>query len=155
MNELTLRAVTRAEILELEGLMVALARERHPDMKPGNTDSLAPVKHHFAPGLYAREIFLPAGTRIIGKIHRTSHVMTVAQGSGIIWNEFGGFEYKAGMTRVTRIGTKNIAWAREDTIIITYHPTQHQDVDAIERDIISPSYEAFDALGLDRKELIT
>lgn len=154
MNEVTLRAVTRAEILELEGLMVALAREQRPDMQPGNTDALAPVKHHFSPGLYAREIFLPAGIRIIGKIHRTSHVMTVAQGSGIIWNEFGAYEYKAPMTHVTKAGAKNIVWAREDTVIITYHPTDHQDVEAIEREIISPSYEAFDALGYDRKELL-
>lgn len=154
MNEVTLRAVTRAEILELEGLMVALVHERHPGMEPGNTDAIAPVKHHFSPGLYAREIFLPAGIRIIGKIHRTSHVMTVAQGSGIIWNEFGAYEYRAPMTHITKAGAKNIVWAREDTVIVTYHPTEHRDVESIERDIISPSYEMFDKLGCSYKEQI-
>jgi hypothetical protein len=154
MNELALRAVSRAEILELEELMVAYARVKHPGMEPGNTDVIAPVKHHFSPGLYAREIFLPAGIRIIGKIHRTSHVMTVAQGSGIIWNEFGAYEYAAPMTHVTKAGAKNVVWAKEDSVIITYHPTDHQDVESIERDIISPSYAAFDAIAHARKELL-
>jgi len=142
MNTLALRAVSRAEIIELENLMVALARERTPEMEPGNTDTIAPVKHHFSPGLYAREIFLPAGTRIIGKIHLTSHVMTVAQGSGVVWNEFGAYEYRAPMTHVTKAGAKNVVWAREDSVIITYHQTNHDNVEAIERDIIAPSYEA-------------
>jgi len=29
-----------------------------------------PVTHHFAPHVYAREMFLPAGHTIVGKIHK-------------------------------------------------------------------------------------
>jgi hypothetical protein len=155
MNAIALRAVSREEILELEGLMVALALEGREGSAAGNTDSVAPVKHHFAPGLYCREIFLPAGLRIIGKIHRTSHLITVAQGSGIIWNEFGAYEYGAPLTKLTRPGAKNVVWAREDSVIFTYHPTQATTVEEIEAEIISKSYADFDALGHDQKEKLT
>ena len=152
MNHLALRAISRAEILELESLMSALSSERgHP---PGNTDRIAPVKHHFAPGLYAREMFLLAGTRIVGKIHRSAYITTIAKGSGIIWNEFGAFEYNAPMTFVSREGVKNVGWAREDSIIINYHPTNLTDLGELEREIIVDSYEAFDALQQERKGLI-
>lgn len=147
MNDLALRPVSRHEILELEALMVMHAVAIRGEVKLGYTDDLAPVKHHFSPGLYAREIFLPAGLRIIGKIHRTSHVMTVAKGSGIIWNEFGAYEFAAPMTKVTKAGAKNVVWAREDTVIVTYHPTQLTDVAEIESEIISRDYAEFDALS--------
>ncbi|MGL4274890.1 MAG: hypothetical protein ACRCTO_21575, partial [Pseudomonas paracarnis] len=29
-----------------------------------------PVRHHFAPGIYAREINIPKGTVLIGAVHR-------------------------------------------------------------------------------------
>lgn len=151
---MSLRPVTREEILELEALMVELAREQQPDLELGCTDALAPVKHHFAPGLYAREIFLPAGLRIVGKIHKTSHLMTVCKGSGIIWNEFGSYEFQAPTTHLTRPGAKNVVWTREDTVIVTYHPTNLTSVADIEREIIAQSYEEFDALYQEPKEMI-
>lgn len=148
-----LRPISRVEILELEALMVAIAAQAQPEFRPGCTDAIAPVRHHFAPGLYARECFLPAGTRIIGKIHKTSHFMQVTKGSGIVWNEFDAFEYEAGLMKVTRPGAKNVVWAREDSIIITFHPTKHAKLEDIERDVIAESYAEFDALPMAAKEI--
>lgn len=136
---------SREEIAELESAMLELARAEQAGFAPGNTDAIAPVKHHFAPGLYAREIFLPAGTRIVGKIHRTAHLMTVVAGSGLLWNEFAAYEYRAPFTQLTHPGAKNVLWVREDTIIVTYHPTILTNLADIEREIIAPDYAALPA----------
>lgn len=142
---LPIAAASRADIAELEAAMVAFATSSDAGFTPGCTDDVAPVKHHFAPGLYGREIFLPAGTRIIGKIHRTAHLMTVAAGRGLLWNEFAAYKYRAPFTQLTQPGAKNVLWVQEDTVIITYHPTQLTDVAAIEREIICADYHQLQA----------
>src|SRR5690242_10473496 len=40
----------------------------------------APVTHHFAPGVYMREIFMPAGAFVIGHEHRTEHLNVILTG---------------------------------------------------------------------------
>lgn len=131
---------SRGAIAELEAAMLEAAATEQPDFVPGCTNNVAPVKHHFAPGLYAREIFLPAGTRIVGKIHRTAHLMTVVAGRGFLWNEFAAYEYRAPFTQITHPGAKNVLWVQEDTVIVTYHPTDLTDVVQIEREIICADY---------------
>ena len=39
-----------------------------------------PLKHYFAPGVYLREIFMPAGSVVIGKIHKTEHFNIIQKG---------------------------------------------------------------------------
>lgn len=146
------RPPSREDIAELEAAMLAAAADRDAEFIPGNTDHIAPVKHHFAPGLYAREIFLPAGTRIVGKIHRTAHLMTVVAGRGLLWNEFAAYEYRAPFTHVTVPLVKNVLWVIDDSIIVTYHPTDLTDVDAIEREIILDTYDQLPAAAA--KEMI-
>ena len=43
-----------------------------------------PLKHHFAPGVYLREIFMPADTVVIGMIHKTEHLNILIQGACLI-----------------------------------------------------------------------
>ena len=33
-----------------------------------------PVKHHFGSGIYIREVFLPAGTLVLGHAHKEKHI---------------------------------------------------------------------------------
>ena len=37
------------------------------------------TKHHFADGIYARELFIPAGVCLVGALHKTNHLFTVSQ----------------------------------------------------------------------------
>ena len=43
-------------------------------------DAICDVKHMFANGCYLREIFMPAGARVIGKIHATEHFNIILKG---------------------------------------------------------------------------
>lgn len=46
-----------------------------------------PLRHFFTPGLYCREITMPAGAIITSKIHMTQHQYTVSKGRCSVWIE--------------------------------------------------------------------
>lgn len=136
--------VTRDQIMQLQASMVDRLRELGAKVTPGNTDADCPVKHHFAPGLYAREILIPAGFVIVGKIHRHAHINTISKGRVVVATEFGTQELVAPCTFVSQPGTKRAVVAQEDTIWTTYHPTEETDLAKIEAHVIAPTFEAYE-----------
>lgn len=108
-----------------------------------------PLAHHHAPGMYARELTIPAGTIIVGKIHRTEHLFVLLRGSVTVVTESGLERLEAPQTRVTPIGTKRLIYAHTDATWTTFHPTQETDLDKIEEAIIAPTFET---IGLEVKE---
>ena len=48
----------------------------HPDTKQAEL----PPKHSFSPGVYVRELAIPEGTLLIGKIHKHRHQSIKIQG---------------------------------------------------------------------------
>jgi hypothetical protein len=135
---------TREAIVRLQDALIDELRASGAQFTPGNTDDLCPVTHHFAPGLYAREIFIPAGVLIIGKIHRHAHVNTISKGKVTVATEFGLKELQAPVTFVSQPGTKRAVVAQEDTIWTTYHPTDETDLARIEDYVIAPTFEALE-----------
>jgi hypothetical protein len=106
------------------------------------------LKHTFAPGTYAREIFLPAETFIVGKIHKHAHLNIVVRGRCTVVTEFGRCEIDATRGPVTftsDAGTKRALFVHEDTVWITVHRTDSTDLAEIEREIIAPDYPELDA----------
>jgi hypothetical protein len=136
--------VTREKIMRLENALIEMLKAQGKDFTVGNTDEDAPLTHHFAPGLYAREIFLPKGLIIIGKIHRHAHVNTISKGHVIVATEFGTEELKAPHSWASQPGIKRAVVALEDTIWTTYHPTDETNLVKIEEHVIAPSFEAYD-----------
>jgi len=114
-----------------------------------------PLTHHFAPGAYGREIFIPADTLVVGKIHKHAHLNMLMQGKVSVATEDGVKSYQAPMVMVSRAGTKRVVYAHTDTIWVTVHLTDSQDLEEIEEQIIAKTFEEFDALhGIDMPALI-
>jgi hypothetical protein len=106
-----------------------------------------PLKHTFAPGMYAREILLPAGTFIVGKIHKHAHLNIVTRGRCIVVTEFGKREIDATegpITFTSDAGTKRALYVQEETVWTTIHAVHSTDLAEIEREIIAPSYPELD-----------
>ena len=103
-----------------------------------------PVRHHFAPGSYGREIFLPARTVIVGKIHRHSHLNVLSAGKVIVLTERGLEELVAPCTFVSPEGTRRVVYTVEDAVWTTVHVTNETDLAVIERDIIAEDYYAIE-----------
>lgn len=125
------RAKRRNGILALQEEMLKLPENNIP-----------PVEHFFAPGVYARQMFIPKGHVVIGKIHRHAHLNIVSFGRIRVATEFGPMMIEGPHTFVSQPGTKRVVHAEEDTLWTTIHVTDETDLEKIEQYVIAPDYEA-------------
>lgn len=105
-----------------------------------DTGSICPVRHRFAKGLYCREILIPKGVKIIGKIHATEHFNTIVQGECLVITTTEEKRIKAPYTWVTKSGEQKAVLALSDVLWQTYHVTDKTDVDEIEKDVIVDNF---------------
>lgn len=106
-----------------------------------------PTQDLFADGMYARVLPRPAGTLIVGKVHRREHFYIVAKGRvAVTMGDGQAVEYGAGTVLVSAPGTKRAVLALEDSVCLTVHRTDSRDLDEIERELLEPDDTAlFDA----------
>ena len=98
-----------------------------------------PVTHHFAPGVYIREIFMPAGTVVIGKIHKTEHFNILERGvCTIVHDDHTIEELRAPLTFVSKAGVQKVLYINEDTVWKTVHVTEETDLVMLENLLIEP-----------------
>jgi quercetin dioxygenase-like cupin family protein len=91
---------------------------------------------HFAPGLYARQLLLPAGATIVGKRHKKEHIYIVTRGRVAVDSGSGAVIHEAGSVHVSQPGAKRAIHALEDAIFTTVHRTDNTDLDDIERELL-------------------
>ena len=94
------------------------------------------VTDHFADGLYARELFIPAGVCLVGALHKTNHIFTVSQGECYAVTHEGKEHIVAPYTGQTRPGMKRVIYALTDTVWTTYHPTDETNPEKIAEQIL-------------------
>ncbi len=111
-------------------------------------------EHYFAPGMYGRKFFMPAGMLVVGKIHRHAHLMMVLKGKATVITEFGKEEVEAGYVSVSQPGAKRVVLAHEDTLFMTVHVNadNSEDLADIEKEHIIPESEYL--LDIDKKEIL-
>ncbi len=98
-----------------------------------------PPVHHFAPGVYVRELAIPADTFVVGKLHRHDHIVMLIQGEATILTPDGVISHlKAPAIWLSKAGVKRALKTHSDAIFVTVHPTNETDLDAIEADVIVP-----------------
>lgn len=98
-----------------------------------------PQNHIFTPGLYVREIFMPAGAVFVSKIHRSKHPFVISKGAVSVWMaETGWQRLEAPHTGVTMPGARRILFIHEDCVWSTFHPTTETDLEKIESQLIEP-----------------
>lgn len=111
-----------------------------------------PVRHHFAPGVYAREMTAPAGVIVSGKVHKTEHLNILSKGEISVLTENGVKRLKAPHTFISKPGTKRIGYVHEELVWTTIHNTHETDVAKIEQDLVQDDFES---IGADTVALIT
>lgn len=77
------------------------------------------------PGLYSRELLMPAGMLCTSRIHKTCHQFVVSEGAISVYNTFGDTQdlFTSGHHGITYPGTRRVLYAHEDTRWVTFHPT--------------------------------
>jgi hypothetical protein len=82
-----------------------------------------PLTHRFTNGLYVREIFMPAGSLITSKIHKTQHQFFILKGAVSVWIDEGEELYfEAPYIGITEPGTRRVLYIWEDCVWATAHP---------------------------------
>lgn len=95
-----------------------------------------PVWHHFAPGLYARCMLIPARTVLTGAVHKTEHLCIVSGDIDVTTD--------VGVRRIThphtiissKPGTKRAGFAHADTFWTTIHATDETDLDKLVEELV-------------------
>lgn len=91
-----------------------------------------PIRHHFSPGVYAREITIPAGTLLTGRIHKYEQLNILSGGEISVLTDDGMKRVKAPFTVVSPPGTKRIAYAHTECTWTTILATEEKDPEVIE-----------------------
>lgn len=133
MHERALQLGRREAIMRLQDAIVYGGLDVGP--------AACPVQHHFAPGAYGREMTLPAGLVVVGKIHKHAHINVISNGRVQVFTEQDGvLELAAPCTFVSSPGTKRVIHVLEETVWTTVHVTDKTDLAEIEREVIATDF---------------
>lgn len=109
-----------------------------------------PIRHHFAPGIYAREITIPKGTVLTGAIHKQESLVVLSAGRLRLVTDDGTVEISAPYTLTCKAGAKNAALALEDSVWTNFFATEETDQDKLV-ELLTES-KASDLLGGDTNQ---
>lgn len=131
-------AIVRQHIGRAEARIAALPESWH-----GDTER-CPLRHSFGDQTYMREIFIPRGTILTGKIHRQTHPYFLLTGEALVITEHDGAVYmQAPLAGISQAGVKRFIYAVTDLwwVTIHYNEDNTRDLAVLESRLIAPSYE--------------
>jgi len=95
------------------------------------------TNHYFAHGTYTREVLLPKGLVLTGKIHRHSCINIIAKGKILVVTDEGEYTIEAPHTFVSGPNVKKAGAVLEDTVWLNVHPWDGEsDLEQIENQVI-------------------
>lgn len=97
------------------------------------------VVHHWVPGVYIRELHVPKGTTLVGKIHKYDQFHFLLKGELLVSIDKEVQCIKAPATILSKAGAKRVAYAKEDTVWLMVHGTDETDIAKIEDHFIAKS----------------
>jgi hypothetical protein len=103
----------------------------------------AQCTHHFADGVYARALWIPAGSAVVGKIHKQSRICIIAAGRCKFSDEYRSEEVAAPWIGEFSPNSKTAVIALEDTLWIAVLGTELRDPQEIVRTLTAPSWTAY------------
>jgi len=132
----------RKQILNFQSLLQNVDDKKYIVVDDKQSTKVCPLKHTFSDGIYVREIFIPAGMFIVGKIHKHDHPNFLLSGEVTVVTEDGIEDLKGPLSIMSKAGTKRALYAITDLVWITVHanPTNTEDLKELEEEIIAPTY---------------
>jgi hypothetical protein len=151
-NELYLpdKNISRENLIDFEELL-----KNVDGAFAGDTEN-CPLKHSFSDGIYVREITIPAGMVIVGKIHKHDHPNFLLKGEVIVFTESKGEEHlKAPCSMISEGGTKRALYSITELVWTTVHcnPTNTRDMKELEKIVIADSFEEYEKFLLKEKSV--
>lgn len=100
-------------------------------------------ENYFSLGVYARALYIPKDTILVGKIHKYPQLNILASGSMQVLVGEEVKQIEAPFIVNSPAGTKRIAKALSDCVWVTVHGTNLTDVDEIESHFIAQDEDEF------------
>jgi len=120
--------IQKASLEALEGKMLEL-----PQVE-------CPVVHHFGPGIYIREVSMPAGSLALGHAQKFEHLNILLKGAVAMLDDEGEvIELRAPMIFTGKPGRK-FGYIIEDTVWQNVYATDETDVDILEETYLDKDY---------------
>jgi len=140
---------SKEKILKLEQSLFCIADgvNVEGDGKHIVTESkIAPIKHAFADQVYIRQMDVKEGSVVVGAIHNHLHVWFLLAGRITVATEKTTEDYIAPCYVVSTPGVKRVILANEDSIFVNIHknPSNTQDINELEKEIVSLNYEEYE-----------
>jgi hypothetical protein len=98
-----------------------------------------PVVHHFGPGIYIREVRLPANSLILGHKHKTDHTNILISGKLRFLNEGGNVVELVGPCVLNSNAGRKIAYIVEDVIWQNVYATDERDIEKLDEAFVCKS----------------
>lgn len=129
------------QIAPIPAALEAMCKEAIAVGATSDASSLMLLEHYFVPGAYARSLWRPKGTLIVGKTHKFACFTFLMSGRLAVWENGSSREIIAPAFFVSPAGSKKVTFAQEDSLLITVHPTVETDLDKIESELIVPEID--------------
>jgi hypothetical protein len=131
-------------INKVESLEQNMLRSELPGIAKGNSD-MFPLKHSFSEGVYIREMFMPKGGFVIGKLYKISHTWFLLSGELEIATDEGAMHYVAPCYVNAPEGTKRVLHALQDSVFVNVYPNPDNitDIETLEDMLTCKSYQAY------------
>lgn len=120
------------EILALEKIILTLEQVE------------CPISHYQIEGVYCRSMFIPAGTVITGAIHNKENISILAQGTIRVTNGTDSKLISAPYIMVDQPGIKRLGVSETDVTFINVIRTDLTDIDELEKELVSQSFDDYD-----------
>jgi hypothetical protein len=133
MNEVSVDLRAKIERLEQESLAM-------PQVD-------CPVREYHVPGLYAREMTIPAGTGITGAVHKVENIAVLSAGRLVLATDDGPLEICAPCTLIVKPGQKNAAAALETSVWTNFLPNPTNERDPVKLVELFTESKASDLIG--------
>lgn len=95
-----------------------------------------PTAEIFSNGVYARTIFMPKGSIIVGKKHKTRHLNFIMTGKAWVWLNGEKQHVEAPMLLESFEDVRKVLYIEEDMYWTTVHATDSKDSEEVELEII-------------------
>lgn len=98
-----------------------------------------PVVHHFGPGIYVREVTLPAGALAIGHAQRFEHLNVMLKGKVALLDDSGHPKVLEAPLIFTGKPGRKIGYIIEETVWQNIYATEERDIDKLEATFLDKS----------------
>lgn len=103
-------------------------------------------KHYFGDGVYVRTLLIPAGTAVVGKVHKQARICMILSGRCTFVDSDRRETVEAGWVGEFNAGSKTIVYAHTDTVWAACVATSSRDPVTAFEELTCDTHQEYDRM---------